>query len=318
MDQHEPTPLVSVCMPVSRSTAEIARSLAGVTSQTLRDLEIVVSDDSGNGRAAVEQIGDPRARYWHNQEPLGFVGNHEAALNRARGSLLAFLHDDDAWEPTYLARAVQALESSPEAGFVLTAHRELPGKTVSPHPPAGFHAAALPILLGDRFRLLPSATVIRRPVLAKTRRPWPDLSCGDMVLYLDAAMAGWGVTIVDDPLVAYSRHPGQLSAEDIRFREDLASLFELYRFEDPAVERLRLRRLSRTRLSIARAHLKAGRTAQVKADVESARAAERSTRGRLEGTALLFLGDHPSLLRMTLRAWYVVRGIPPTIERDPG
>lgn len=303
-------------MPVSRSSVDVARSLGSVLEQTFGNVEILVSDDAGYGREAVKQACDPRVRYQHNSSPLGFIDNHKALLAQARGALIAFLHDDDHWEPNYLEEAVLRLEASPDAGFVLTAHRETPGGSASPYPQAGCYANALPILLDERVRLLPSATVMRRTILADVRNRWPPLSCGDMVLYLDAASAGWGVAVIDVPLVTYTRHPGQISAKDTQFREDLAQLLELYRFKDPTAERLRRHRLAMTRLSIARAHLKTGHPAKARASVAHARTAERSVRTQVEGMALLALGQRPSLLRATIRAWYAIRGVPPTMDKS--
>jgi glycosyltransferase involved in cell wall biosynthesis len=307
-------PRVSVCMPVSRSAEQIQRSLRGVLAQTLGDYELLVADDGGHGQAVVERIGDPRIRYWRNDPPRGFVGNHEQLLDEAGGELIAFLHDDDAWEPGYLAAAVRALDEHPAAGFALTAYRELPSGAVAPHLPAGFHAEPLPLLLADEMRMLPSATVLRRAALADVRRPWPDLTCGDMVLYLDAALAGWAVVAVTEPLVAYVRHPDQVSAQELRFRTDLARVLELYRFGDTASERLRRQRVARAWLSVARAQLKAGEGLHARASVVSARAADDGPRTRAEAIALRALSHSPRLLRAVLRAWYAVRGMPPTTD----
>ena len=162
----------------SRSTVAVARSLASVLEQSFGDVEVLVGDETGAAAAAIEQADDPRVRYRHNSSPLGFAGNHEALLAQARGRYVAFLHDDDRWEPGYLEQAVRRLEASPRAGFVLTAHREVPGGAVAPHPPAGCHARPLSLLLDPRFRFLPSATVVRREALRDVRTPWPELSCG--------------------------------------------------------------------------------------------------------------------------------------------
>ncbi len=310
-------PRVSVCMPVSRSAAQIARSLESVLAQTLADIEVLIDDDGGDGRAVAERAGDARVSYRRNEPPRGFVGNHEALLARARGDLIAILHDDDTWEPRYLETAVRALERSASAGFALTAHRELPSGAVAPHLPPGAHPEALPLLLDERVRMLPSATVLRREALADVRRPWPALSCGDMVLYLDAAAAGWGVAVVGEPLVAYARHPRQISADEVAFRSDLAELLELYRFDDRAAEQLRRRRVAAARLSSARAQLKSGDTTGARADVARARSIAPTPRTRAEAALLLLLSGRPRLLRAVLRAWYLVRGVPPTTDTAP-
>ncbi len=309
-------PLVSVCMPVSRSAAALAGSLESVLAQSLGAIEVLIGDDGGEGSELTAAVANPRVDYCRNEPALGFTGNHEALLARAQGQFVAILHDDDRWEPSYLERAVARLRASPRAGFVLTAHRETPGGEVAPHPLAGSYAEALPILLDARFRLLPSATVMRRELLAAVRSPWPRLSCGDMVLYLDAALAGWGVASVDAPLVSYGRHPGQISADDTRFRRDLAALFELYRFRDPALERRRRARLAGSWLSIARSDLKGGRTGEARAGVARSRAARRGPRTLAEGAALNALGRSPALLGATLDAWYALRGVPATVEES--
>jgi len=288
-----------------------------VLAQMLEDIEVLIDDDGGHGRSVVEQAGDARVSYRRNEPPRGFVGNHEALLARARGELIAILHDDDTWDPRYLETAVRALDHSPSAGFALTAHRELPSGVVAPHLPPGHHPDALPLLLDERVRMLPSATVLRREALADVRRPWPALSCGDMVLYLDAAAAGWGVAVVDEPLVAYVRHPQQISADELAFRGDLAELLELYRFDDRAAERLRRRRVATARLSSARAQLKAGDAAGARGSIALARAVAPTPRTRAEARLLALLSRRPGLLRAVLRAWYRVRGVPPTTDTAP-
>jgi hypothetical protein len=239
-------------------------------------------------------------------------------LTRAQGEFVAILHDDDLWESQYLQRAVERLEASPAAGFVLTAYREIPDEEVPPHPVAGCYSEALPVLLDKRVRLLPSATVMRREVLADVRSPWPQLSCGDMVLYLDAALAGWAVASIDTPLVSYARHPGQISADDTRFRRDLASLFELYRFDDPRLERQRRARLAGSWLSIARSDLRAGRPSEARVSIARARSAKHGLRTLVEGGALSALGRSPALLDATLGAWYALRGVPVTSKEWAG
>jgi glycosyltransferase involved in cell wall biosynthesis len=301
-------------MPVSRSTPEVSASLQSVLAQSMQDFEILIGDDGGQGERALELSDDPRVRYELNSPPRGFTSNHEALLARARGAFIAFLHDDDRWEATYLQRATAQLADSPRAGFVLSGHRESNSSAPAPQPAAGFHTQALPVVLDERYRILPSTTVIRRTALADVRSPWPRLACGDMVLYLDMAAAGWGLAVTAEALVHYARHPDQISADDTRFREDLATLFELYRFADPQDERLRRHRVASTRLSVARADLRHGRGARARVNLRRALAAERGLRNCAEGIALLSLSLCPPLLRIVVRAWYRIRGTPLTAK----
>ena len=74
---------------------------------------MLIGDETGAFAPTAAAIGDARVDYRKNETRLGYSGNHVALLDRAKGRYLAVLHDDDWWEPTYLASMVDALETSP-------------------------------------------------------------------------------------------------------------------------------------------------------------------------------------------------------------
>ena len=75
--------------------------------QDFGDFELLIGDETGAAAVLVDELGDPRVRYRHNPERLGFSQNHVALLDRARGRYMAVLHDDDRWDPAFLARLVE-------------------------------------------------------------------------------------------------------------------------------------------------------------------------------------------------------------------
>ncbi len=109
-------PTVSICLPASREPGVTENALRSVLAQTFTDFEVLIGDETGAFAQTVAAIGDERVDYRHNPHRLGFSENHVALLDRARGTYLAVLHDDDWWEPAYLASMVGAIESSPEVG----------------------------------------------------------------------------------------------------------------------------------------------------------------------------------------------------------
>src|SRR4051794_39946001 len=112
-------PAVSVCMPAHRDSQLFREALQSVLSQPVGSLEVIVSDDSGGGlEQAAHEPGDERVRYVANPQPLGFVANHRAALDAARGELLAILHDDDRWLPGYLPAMTAPFHGDPQLGMV--------------------------------------------------------------------------------------------------------------------------------------------------------------------------------------------------------
>src|SRR5689334_22771178 len=196
------TPLVTVCMPASRDTQEFRVALRSVLDQGIDDLEVLVGDDSGGRLAdAVQATGDRRVTHIANPERLGFTRNRTMLLDRAAGRFIAFLHDDDRWLPGYLEAALAALRDDPELGMACTAYLIDRGTDTmsreATSPPPGRHTAWLPLVLAHG-QFIPSNTVMRREVWEQVRREWPEVVIGDLVLWLDAAQAGWPMRWLDE------------------------------------------------------------------------------------------------------------------------
>lgn len=103
-------PLVSVVMPVYNAERWLPRSLDGVLSQTLGDLELIAVDDaSTDGSLAVLErwaTRDPRVRVLHHENNLFAGAARNDGLAAARGEYVLFLDSDDEFEPTLLEEAV--------------------------------------------------------------------------------------------------------------------------------------------------------------------------------------------------------------------
>ncbi|MFT4036481.1 MAG: glycosyltransferase family 2 protein, partial [Patulibacter sp.] len=143
---------MSVAMPAHRDSAFFRAALASVLQQTLTDLEVIVGDDSGGSlHDAVVAAADPRVRYIPHAQRLGFVDNHIATLDLARGDYLAILHDDDRWQPDYLERLVGELQADPELGLACSdlwevfddGTRRRPGEWIAEGPPHDWGGRAI-------------------------------------------------------------------------------------------------------------------------------------------------------------------------------
>ncbi|MBO9532624.1 MAG: glycosyltransferase [Solirubrobacteraceae bacterium] len=270
-----PVPLVSVAMPAHRDSAYFRAALASVLAQTLGDLEVIVGDDSGGElRAAVDEASDPRIRYVPRGEQLGFVGNHIATLDLARGRYLAILHDDDLWQPDYLERTVGVLEADPEVGLVCTdlwevfedGTRRRPGDWIT----EGRRDDWLELAFTHNY-FVPTTTVFRAEVWAGRRtKRWPEATVGDVVFWYDAALDGTPLYWVDAPLADYRRHAGQIS-QDLATRSGQVLVNSLYAFPDrPEIDALRRRRVALGLVGRAGALLRAGDALQARADLARA------------------------------------------------
>lgn len=290
-------PLVSVCMPAHRDSDLLRAAARSVLSQGVDDLELIISDDSGGGlREAAAALDDPRVVYFANERQLGLAGNHTVALNRARGKIIAFLHDDDEWLPGYLRTALGVLERDPGVGIVcfdVWIDRAGPWERRR-RPEPGRYQDWIPVLMGHNT-FIPSATVMRREVWEAHEREMPDLPVGDVVMFIEAAKSGWALQWIDEPLVRYRMHPGNAGAkEEARFRDALVQIFDSYTFDDPVDEAARKGRVARQLIARAGLSLRDGDPDAARADL--ARAAEVDPAAmRSRRLALGVMLDHPGL-----------------------
>ena len=112
-------PLVSVGVPVRNGAAWLAETLGDLLSQTVEDLEVVVSDNAstdGTGEL-VREIADrdPRVRYCPVDVDRGPGANYNRVAELSRGRWFAWSAADDRHAPTFLERCLAALEADDTA-----------------------------------------------------------------------------------------------------------------------------------------------------------------------------------------------------------
>ncbi len=112
--------LVSVIIPTTRRPAQLRRALDSVFAQTYREFEAIVVVDGPNPDtvAMLAACGEARLRVLQNDHPLGPGPARNAGAEAARGDWLAFLDDDDEWQPEKLER--QLTEASIEEAVLLS------------------------------------------------------------------------------------------------------------------------------------------------------------------------------------------------------
>lgn len=113
-------PLVSVITPTfRRRRVLLERCIPSVAAQTYPAVEHVVVSDGGDPDLRRLFAGSGAQVRYGESEHGGHWG-HLARLKgieMARGDLIAWLDDDDAYRPDHVAILAAALEQNPEAGF---------------------------------------------------------------------------------------------------------------------------------------------------------------------------------------------------------
>jgi glycosyltransferase involved in cell wall biosynthesis len=94
-------PLVSVVIPTHNRSGQLKRAIDSVLAQTHRNLEIIIVDDAStdNTQDVVAAFRDPRIRYVRRDENRGASVTRNIGIQVSTGAYIAFLDDDDEWEP---------------------------------------------------------------------------------------------------------------------------------------------------------------------------------------------------------------------------
>lgn len=115
------TTLVSICIPAYKNVKYLQRLLNSIASQTFRDFEVIITDDS-NDDSVREYINTEKwnfpLSYFKNKAPLGSPENWNAATSHAKGEWIKIMHHDD-WFSSDLALEVfiQKIRSYHQCSF---------------------------------------------------------------------------------------------------------------------------------------------------------------------------------------------------------
>jgi len=118
-------PLISVCMPAYNGESYIAEAIDSVLSQSHRNFELIITDDSSNDgtveiiRAYLDR--DPRVKLICNDVRLGPVKNHNFSVTSSTGKFIKLLAQDDLLTPTCLEECLVELEKDDNLSFVTVA-----------------------------------------------------------------------------------------------------------------------------------------------------------------------------------------------------
>ncbi|KUF12605.1 glycosyltransferase family 2 protein [Pseudoponticoccus marisrubri] len=113
-------PFASIVVPAFNAAATLPATLASLSAQSYRDLEIVVVDDGSTDAtpriAAEHATRDPRVRLVQ-QYNRGLAGARNSGIAAATGAVVGFCDADDLWAPDKLDTHVAHLAAAPLVGI---------------------------------------------------------------------------------------------------------------------------------------------------------------------------------------------------------
>lgn len=111
-------PLVSVIIPVYNGEDYLAEAIESLLAQVHRPIEIIVVDDGSSDRSADVVRSFPETIRYYYQRNSGSGAARNTGVQKARGSLLAFLDADDLWVKEKLSLQMPMLEADPALDMV--------------------------------------------------------------------------------------------------------------------------------------------------------------------------------------------------------
>ncbi|MBX3465405.1 MAG: glycosyltransferase [Planctomycetes bacterium] len=316
-------PKVTIAFPTYRARpALFLPALEAALAQTFTDREVIVVDD-GSDDEVLRAAAERGATVHRNAERQGLAGNWNRCVELARGELVNVAHQDDLMAPTFLARAVAALDAAPRAGFAHTAWRSV-DETGAPTGERWEHLELdhLADFVRDGRDYFQRIVTLHTPVCCPTAvyRRAALLGVGgfdraygfaaDLDLFLRITL-DHDVAYVHEVLYAYRRHAGsttsqhtlaQMNAELLRAKRDAVDLAARRGLLPPAA-------VARLRAAVAREGLKKAR--KVAFDAPAAALREVRNAARLRP---LTLASENGVVAVTRAAWAMVRqaaGLPP-------
>ena len=125
------SPRVSVVMSVYNGERHLAEAIDSILSQSMSDLELIVSDDGSiDGTSRIlEEYGakDERVRLVRNERNLGLTRSLNRGLSLAQGEYFARQDADDISLPERLAIQVRLLDANPHVGAIGTGFQRIDG-----------------------------------------------------------------------------------------------------------------------------------------------------------------------------------------------
>ncbi len=310
--------LVTILIPTYNRADFLPEAIRSGLAQTHARLEVIVLDDAspddGRTAAAVEPfLSDRRVRYVRHPANIGIAENWRAGIRMAAGSFYCLLHDDDTYEPTFVAELSSAMTDDAVIAFCdhwvtdAMGVRDLVATDRATHRFRRDRLTAGPLADFARAALVDTAVPIGATLFRRSDAT-PDLiddnarGSVDMWLLYGCVRSGKRAVYVSRRLMNYRSHTGGMSASRPLYMTE----GHLWRYDrmiaDPRLSAIHpeLRAMrDRARTDYGVFLLEAGRRAEARATL-----AGRAGRKAMIGRLLAQCGPVGTVAVRVARRWY--------------
>jgi glycosyltransferase involved in cell wall biosynthesis len=235
-------PDVTGVIALYNGATHIVDAIQSMLSQMEPPLEIIIVDDGSSDDSvgvikafmAENSQADALVKIFH-QENAGQSTARNRGVKEAAGLFVAFLDQDDSWEPTHISHLRAFFESAPRLGWVYTDFNEIDQHTrfirrnflkkQSYSPPA----SSVFGLIDADMMMLPSSSLIRTVAFEEVGGFDPQFrGYEDDDLFFRIFVAGWSFEYDPESLVNYRIHPDN-SSRGLSFPQSRIRFYRKYR-----------------------------------------------------------------------------------------
>ena len=108
------TPLVTIGIPNYNYARFLRQCVESALGQTHQRVEVLVADNASSDDSieVLQELRDPRLRWWRNPENLGVYPNWDSLVRAAQGDYFKILQSDDWLEPGFVTTCLEAIDAT--------------------------------------------------------------------------------------------------------------------------------------------------------------------------------------------------------------
>lgn len=121
--------LVSIGLPTFNRASILKRAVDSLLAQTYTNFELIISDNASTDDT--EKIcreyaqRDRRVRYFRQEPSIGMMGQFDFLIDKKRGDFYMLASDDDWWNPDFILKLKNKLDSHPECGVAMSSLKQI-------------------------------------------------------------------------------------------------------------------------------------------------------------------------------------------------
>ena len=225
---------VSIIMPVYNGEKFLRETISSVLGQTYRAFELLCIDDGSTDRSEeiIKSFEDTRIKYIYQPNSGSPSSGRNVGIGVSEGKYVAFIDQDDLYEPNSLNEKVSYFERRPETSFVYSNCRIIDEKTNIIANKLVEYTNKVP-LSGHCFRelfmgiFIPiQGVMIRKDVFSRLGDFHEDLiGTDDYHMWLRICYY-YPIRYIDKCLASWRCHPFNLSKDSKRMDENFAKCLE--------------------------------------------------------------------------------------------